>query len=1662
MAVQCSAVHSSVQQQCYFRAPSMLCRFRGQSRLLRSAEPSAIDDIDSISIVVRSSPLDRLLSSVIIMSLCVCQAHRVVSHPVASYLAVLRTALSFSHSTTTITDRPHRTASPILPPPSPSPFPMSSGAGAVVDQDGLLMLPPHMNELASVPARNPAAAVPALASDASSGALLLPARLATLDRDRRASPSAGGSLAPSQAATPSRSRSSSTSSDSEGYAAEQRQQLQLMLAALRPDADDDDDEHTQTDSDHGAAPSAADGAAMSGTAASAPAPDDSDELDYDGGVEEEQRLFAKRSPVAEDGGKGAGAAAAAATSPRPATVSSAERARIISRVLESLSKTPCRAYPFGPADQAVLTEAVMERALDLELAVQRADQDSALQKAPLPDTTSVSDKDVAAYLTAAPLLYADSEPIAAPRPDAVVPLHSDSNQARRVYQQTIQALYLHSSLADFHRVKLPLSAADRQRAESRVESRRRRAEERKQQGALSDGDSDCECEDDEPPTAVSSLTLEADQARAKDPSLPVPPSPLDPSHPALKSLLLTVEAAFDAADRTTRTHASPFQRSVRTNLQLARSVMRMHQARLDAHPTHTLQSFSSIPLFNSWYQQENSFLNAQMNEIDEQIAFEHAHTRRDEEAKRKAEEEAERGKSVSGAATATSAPKRKSSSFWSCCSCGTAEPEVSDQLRMQSKAAASSAGETDEKVVTQWQSDDFGEGMDLLIRVLMQYEHTLDAELDRQDELERQRNAKMLHPSQIDVADLKHPDEMEAEKAAAGAKNPNDDVIPPAADDDESEPRAPIYTSRTLSPNRMRPLTSISLRLIAIYAQIWRVGLPHSSTATLVLYANNLNANNPAYYSSCTNQLTMMDALYRSHVTLTRGAASGMKSAPRVPFTKAELASYKASVRSLFEWVAISLQRYHLVFAPTRESLQRDGLLPASPAAAAAAAAAGGSASPDADWDDSMDGLRECLYLFDKLISIMRELKIPVHTSAMEGAAAGVADGQIPAPASSAAASEPRATSVTVLKKLVDLAITARYEQLVNASKPSKELAAEVEAAEEAAMQASPKLRQHLADEPPLSVKHVTHLERLIKAVMAELVIDQRRSTVFQEVIKERAEGELSPKADGSQSAAASSEVRAHRPSSADLSDPNLHSSGFDLAQVSAATLLTFVWHDAKYCMLLLRTVHAELLQLSHRSKAQTAALTLVDRQLRGIVRLYPRLHDLYALVSRSVANLPDLRMRCTPWFEWAVTAWIARLQSEYGGGVAPTSSADVHANKFQQLLGSDSFAIDLAAGTVRYSSSVVSLFALLWPLGRAFKAAPFTQRNAEDFAGLLSSIVSHYVRVLHGDMSHLLDLEKRKKLLWGTHVVPTGPNATPEVELSLPQSFFARFNDIWLCKIQLRALLDELGLTRAWVDLLPNDSFPNPPATEVKRDDSPSPAAAGSRSPAEVHSAQSPVVARAEMPTEQEKNASAAALARHPVTSPLSPVPSPANNGAPSSNPLLPVAVQTALECRPAFDSISRSVDDLLLRMTAGLGAFIEHQLSGVILKSPEDEWTGRQTRQEIEPLFAYLQRHLDLMRVYLYDRVFFRLLFFVLSDIVLILEKELVHPKKQSYKQRLRTEQVHRVVQMHYLIIDFVANEFKLTDEYMRRLKVAHLNRLEFLEVRTHVHTSTRSHAR
>jgi hypothetical protein len=398
---------------------------------------------------------------------------------------------------------------------------------------------------------------------------------------------------------------------------------------------------------------------------------------------------------------------------------------------------------------------------------------------------------------------------------------------------------------------------------------------------------------------------------------------------------------------------------------------------------------------------------------------------------------------------------------------------------------------------------------------------------------------------------------------------------------------------------------------------------------------------------------------------------------------------------------------------------------------------------------------------------------------------------------------------VAILKKLVDLAITARYEQLVSSTKPSAALAAEVAAAESAAMAASPKLRQHLSDEPPLCVKHVGHLERLIKAVMAELALDQRRSPVFREVIKERAEGQLSPRAaDGSQSAAASSSssVRAHRPSSADLSDPNLHSSGFDLAQVSAATLLTFVWHDAKYCLLLLRTVHAELLQLSHRSKAQTAALALVDRQLRGIVRLYPRLRDLYALVSRSVANLPDLRTRCSPWFEWAVAAWIARLESEYGGGggAAAAASADVHENKFQQLIASDTFGVDLSSSPVRYSSSLVSLFALLWPLGRAFKAAPFTQRNAEDFAALVTSIVSNYVRALHGDMSRVLDVEKRKKLLWGTHVVPTGPNATPEVQLSLPLGFFARLNDVWLCKVQLRALLDELALAPAWLELLP------------------------------------------------------------------------------------------------------------------------------------------------------------------------------------------------------------------------------------------------------------------
>jgi len=1352
-------------------------------------------------------------------------------------------------------------------------------------------------------------------------------------------------------------------------------------------------------------------------------------------VEEEQRLYARKSPPsAASDGKGSQADAAVAP-----VVSPAERERILRGVLETLNKSATRAYAFGVPEQLALSESIRDRALDAELSLQHgsADRDIRLQRAAAAAVAAanVSDKDVVAHLTSAPLLYIDSAPISPPHPNA--PVFAESDRAKRVYQQMIQALFIASAAADYSRSEVA-------GAGGAVSGKAARKQRERAPGVLSDSDEDSD--DDSVRTVLSSRTLDALAAHAKDNSQPPPVSPLDPAHPQLKSLLLTVEDAFDMPDRLTKSYAAPFRTSMRSTLALTKALLGLHQQKLDAHPTHTIDAFDSVPLFNTWFELENAQLNRRMVEVEEQMEFERKHR-----GQRPGEEDVADERKVDGAgssATANgtaskSAKKTAKKAWWACCGCGVDEPDIDSNARMQSKpSGASTAGSAagpsvDTRVVTQFEGDNFAANFDLLLQILLQHEHTLEAELDREEAQERAKrkaSAGAVQPSQIDYAELKHPDE-EAKKEDS------------AQSAEEAEFHAPVYTSRTVNEYRVHALSPSSVRLLQIYSDVWRVSKPHACTQSLALLSTNLNFNEPSWYSCCTNQLRTAQVLYRAHLALTQGSSAG--SGKRAyPWSKLELFTFQHSVRDIYEWVALSLQRYQLVFARTREQAARDGDGEDDEDGRADADSPGGARGLDAAAALSahQDGLRECLHLFVELIDLMKLLNLSPHTRPEQ---ANSLTSPVPASAAERSPAE-------LLRTLAEQAIATRYRVLVADAVAS----ALVSDAVDAAAAASTAAAAGASSPPPLdgdeaaSLLHVSQLHTLLKSVSAEVVLDLQRATVFREVIKQEEEKEAEA-GSAEKAAPALLEQPAVRPPSLEDVSSALPSpvaaaanasSGFDLAQISGATYLSFAWRDTQQFLSTARARFTTLMKLPHRNASQISALRTLESQLTPLARVHTMLVDLYVLVSRSVSNLPDLRGRVSSWWEWAISAWLARTQEEWGG--APATGSDVPVCKLTQMVHADPFLINLGDSSVRYSSSLVELFAFLQPLCHTFQSTPFTQANVEELARVLNSVVSNYVRVLHGAVATMLDKERRKQYMWGAVSTPSAKGNPPQVELTLPQELFVRLNDIYLCRSQLLLLLDEVNLAAAWNGLLPLGSLMQPKPVAIAALANGDGGADDLHSPAVVHSTQSPALAAAEMPSTMEKEASSAALAMLPVRSPVS-TPDPRSPTSDlSSQGSIPPAVLNLLECRPALDLLNRSVDDLLLRMTAGLGAFSEHEISALIWRESVEEWTGRHTKEEIEPLLAYLQKHLDHMRAYLYDFLFSRLLFFVVSDIVLILEKELVHPRRSLYKHRLRTEQVHRCIQLHYILIEFFEVDFKLAGEYMARLKTSHLNRLEFLE--------------
>ena len=1344
----------------------------------------------------------------------------------------------------------------------------------------------------------------------------------------------------------------------------------------------------------------------------------SDDDDDDFGVEEVGQLGSKTAPVSEDIGKGSSSPFASSNSPPPSPLpitppmtsappqTTTTSARAIRAILDSTTQ---RGAKFGIEEQKVLAEKLKEAAFDRSLmmgmpsalsSVSPPSQQSASSKPSLTPQppAQLSASDVNHYFVSAPLLYQDSASISPPHPNFVI--HSRSRDARQLFEQTVQALFLHAAQSDFIRKERPLTKEQIERAQQRSNERKQQRRQRAASISASTGlspqfvdESDEEIE--EAQTELLSLTAPAAGKSASA------PSPIDPdTNKELKSLLQTLEDAFDESDSLTRKVSAPFRERVSSTLKLAQSTYRLHQARLDSmdsrYSTKAFSMESSVPLFNVYYSQENIFLNSKLNEVNESLAYEKDHPRLAEvqAAAQSALNDASNGSSLSSSGSSSKKPKK--SSFWCCCG-GSDEPDIPPQTRPSVAAENPNFKPIDDTPITKWSNADFHAGYEKLLHILLQFELTIDMEVEEDERAERladSKKGKIASVLDVDFNLVKHPDEIAQDKLLANGNSDAAAEVP--SNEEERIKTVPVFTSRTLNFFHMRALSDESKKILQRYCEIWRVGLPFTVSATIDAFANNLNYNNPEWYSYVFNQLSVQSALYQSHSHLVQRRSS-RDSTPNVPtslsssqsvsmpFTLNESDSFKRQVRDLWEWTAIQIRRYQFAFTPTKEDQEKDAKVDEY----------GAEIPPE---PASMDGFKEALHLYFKLFNLMKELNLPIST----------APGYDAAVASSTYANSSQLSAHETLKALISSAVSTHYEYLVETTRPivspsSPDNNSVLSPTSAAAVLERPKITSAL------------HLQQLVRALTREFEFDRERSLIFTEV----------------SSTVGAPMVPTYELSSSDRPRaPSVSSTGaFNLLEVTYSSYFAALWVDTRTFLRELSDRHGDLTSLLTQSRrAKTIqALQEIESQLPSILALYTILRDFHRIVDRSISNAPKFDV--AKWFDPFVRISLAKCKDDWlvnGGSPGPMLTA-ILAQPFDAR-------IDPAdTAPRRHSASLEELFTAVRVIGMMLKDLPLNSIEIEEFAKFITQTVCTYIRSIHLSLQTTLDRELRKKTLWGMHV-GTGGNMEP----ALPVDVMVKLNDLYVVRVQLTMLLDQLDLKRMWSTVSPKKAMMVTEPTTLKQELTPT-----SNNNSSQHSPELPNGSTQVTPDSEEDRSKKPFFPTRPST--------------PSDSPDIdvdydiPAATLDLLDCRDAFVAQEACLEDSLARIVAGLTVFLDQHIRMVLWKtSPdgEEEWTGRHTKEEIEPAFTYMQRHWNYLRLFLVDDVLNRLMAGLLTDIVLILEKELVHPRKQSYKHRLKTEQVHRLIQIHYLSLDAFDRDFHLPTEYIDKLKATHLNRLEALE--------------
>ncbi|CEP02921.1 hypothetical protein PBRA_002888 [Plasmodiophora brassicae] len=220
---------------------------------------------------------------------------------------------------------------------------------------------------------------------------------------------------------------------------------------------------------------------------------------------------------------------------------------------------------------------------------------------------------------------------------------------------------------------------------------------------------------------------------------------------------------------------------------------------------------------------------------------------------------------------------------------------------------------------------------------------------------------------------------------------------------------------------------------------------------------------------------------------------------------------------------------------------------------------------------------------------------------------------------------------------------------------------------------------------------------------------------------------------------------------------------GFSAVQTASSTYFPLVWADFR-AFLSDATADIEVLRARYGNSP--------DALDPYIFKLYNELSDLYEFFAPH-ADLPDIVVG--EHFAPFVDRWL-EIQREH-----------FSTTRIDSALNSDQW---VALQDTKCTTSVIDLYAMLYPLADAFKSAPFSSEQSVTFAGLLSDIVCHYVHRL----AVMLDAD-----------MTAWPGRVTDVMV-------LRFNDMHICKVKLSDLLKAIDLEKAYgkpPTLVDNDGQP-------------------------------------------------------------------------------------------------------------------------------------------------------------------------------------------------------------------------------------------------------------